>query len=145
MHEHDLREGQVQSPESRARQDCRGDCYESPQAGEPVRVRRALPVGLLDKKWSKRQQLDTKLTLESAVNAARNSETVTQQHLELREKAPTDATVEELRRSKGCPPKTHTRFKSEEKFSPKLQVVRQHAGTHPQTVSCARETLQQLW
>lgn len=105
-----------------------------------------LVVGLLGKKLSERLQLDPKFTLDSAVNATKNSEIVKQQQLELCEKESTDTTVEELHRSEGCPPDVLCASQQKRgNRTPKLQVVRQHVDKHPQAVSCIRETLQQLW
>lgn len=98
-------------------------------------IRDMLVVGLLNKKLSERLQLDLKLTFESAVNAVRNSKTVKREQPELREKAPTDATVEELCRSKGHPPKACRKALAKRGNQvPKLQVVPQHADTYLQTV-----------
>ncbi|XP_037572269.1 uncharacterized protein LOC119454393 [Dermacentor silvarum] len=63
-------------------------------------IRDWLVVGLLDLGLNEKLQLDSKLTLQSAVKIARNSEFVKKQQNELRDGTEGGAAVEELRRSK---------------------------------------------
>lgn len=61
-------------------------------------IRDRIVVGLLDKSLSEKLQLDSKLTLQGAIMAARNSETVQRQQTELRSQDALKTDVEEVKR-----------------------------------------------